>query len=386
MSDLFIAMNKKIFCFMLLSFTSNIIFCQSNNTIGVIKKENNAYPGLILFAPNESNTTYLINNCGELVNKWESNYKPGSSVYLREDGFLVRTIKNSNPNFTNPKGPGGGVEVYNWSGELIWSFDYNTQQNLQHHDISLLPNGNILLLAWEIHAFDESIANGRNPDFLSENEVWSEHIVEIDPTLPESENIVWSWYLWDHLIQDFDVDKMNYAAISSHPELVNLNYTEATTDGDWVHANSIDYNSDLDQIIISSRNLNEFWVIDHGTTTEEAASHSGGNSNKGGDILYRWGNPSVYGNGTSSDQTLFGQHDVHWIPSDLQDGGKIMVFNNGFKRTEGAFSSVDIIEPPLNGFNYTLDGSVFGPQNNSWSYTAETPTDFYSFFMWKSVV
>lgn len=58
--------------------------------------------------------------------------------------------------------------------------------------------------------------------------------------------------------------------------------------------NGIDYNPVLDQIALSTHNLNEWYIIDHSTTTAEAATSSGGNSGKGGDLLYRWGNPAAY--------------------------------------------------------------------------------------------
>ena len=115
------------------------------------------------------------------------------------------------------------------------------------------------------------------------------------------------------------------------------------------------------------------------TTTAEAATHSGGNSGKGGDILYRWGNPEGYNNGSVSDKQLFGQHDVQWIKDTLIDGGKIILFNNGQGR---GFSSIDLINPPIdsNG-DYYLTNNTFGPINPEWIYTDSNPTDFYSSYI-----
>ena len=138
--------------------------------------------------------------------------------------------------------------------------------------------------------------------------------------------------------------------------------------GDWLHCNGIDYNENLDQIAISCKNTNEIYIIDHSTTTEEAAGHSGGNSGKGGDILYRYGNPESYQRGGPDEQVLFAQHDVQWIKDGYPDAGKLMIFNNG-KGRDIQYSSVDVIETPIDGYTYFIDkDEPFGPENLSWSW------------------
>ncbi len=350
-------------------------------TLGVLQNDSASFNGYTLFAPSNSIFTFLIDNCGQVVNTWESRYPPGISAYLLEDGSLLRTAR-TNSNF-NGGGSGGRVERYDWNNKLTWGYTYSSSTYHQHHDIEYLPNGNILLLAWEYHTPEEAIAMGRPEEWTPINGLWSEHIVELQPSGINQATVVWQWRTWDHLIQNIDSTKANYGQIAEHPELINLNFEVGPINRpsiDWLHLNSIDYHPEFDQIIVSSRTWGEFWVIDHSTTTEEAASHEGGRYGKGGDILYRWGNPAAYDRGSYVDQKLFGQHDVQWIPEGLPNAGKILIFNNGDGRLDGAYSTVDMLVPPVDALGHYRSSSTnpFEPNRLYWNYTAPTPNQFYA--------
>lgn len=134
----------------------------------------------------------------------------------------------------------------------------------------------------------------------------------------------------------------------------------------------------MDQIVLSSHSFSEIWIIDHSTSTYQAASHAGGTYTSGGDLLYRWGNPQTYDQGTAADQLLFKQHDADWIADTLTDGGMIMVFNNQ-AGTPTNYSEVNIIDPPIEATgNYAYTGSAYLPSRFHWTYQAATPTDFYA--------
>ncbi|MCR4413077.1 MAG: aryl-sulfate sulfotransferase, partial [Thermoguttaceae bacterium] len=339
-----------------------------------------AFEGYTLFAPSTSTTTYLIDNQGRAVHTWQSNYTPGQSAYLLEDGSLLRTAAPQ-PGLVGNWAPGlgGRIEQYSWDGNLVWSYDLLNTQYASHHDIEPLPNGNILVLVWEYKSASEAIAAGRDPALLSDGKLIPDSVFEIQPSGSSGGNVVWEWHVWDHLIQDRFPDKANYGNVAAHPELVDINYVPSGTGAggvpsDWTHMNGIDYNAQFDQILLSVREFSEVWVIDHSTTTEEAAGHTGGNSGKGGDLLYRWGNPRTYRAGTAADQTLFYQHNAEWT-----DTGTILVFNNGWGRPDGNYSSADEFAPPVDGNgNYTREGAAFGPSTLVWSFTATEPTDFFA--------
>ena len=360
-----------------LAIVGALIGQDQEQTVGLFLNTPAAAPGYTLFAPMSYNVTYLIDNNGELVQSWSSEYRPGLSVYILENGDLLRTRIIQGQLFQTG-GHGGGVEIIDWDGNLVWEFDYFSDQYWQHHDIESLPNGNVLLIAWEHKADASAIANGRNPNMLAGSQqpfgFWPDHIIEVNP---ESNSIAWEWHVWDHLIQDYDSSKVNYGVVSDHPELVNLNYPSGpNTSGDWLHINAVDYNAELDQIILSVHHFGEIWIIDHSTTTIEAASHTGGNSGKGGDLLYRWGNPQAYIGGNSNERIFFSQHDARWI----EGGSQIMVFNNGSGRPGGSYSSIDVITQPIGEDNlYVLDSNgIYGPDTLSWQYTATPLGDLFA--------
>lgn len=351
----------------------------AQQTVGTFLNTPGSYNGYTLFSPMAFKTTYLIDNCGRLTNSWSSDYRPGMSAYLLEDGSLLRARALLTNSTFNAGGTAGGVERMEWDGNLLWEYELSTPTECSHHDIEYLPNGNVLFIVWEVRTSQEAVAAGRNPDNIV-SEVWPDKIVEVEPIGTDSGNVVWEWNSWDHLIQDYDSGKDNFGVVAEHPELININYG-AQNQSDWLHINSVDYNPIFDQIVLSVHRTNELWVIDHSTTTLEAAGHTGGNSGKGGDLLYRWGNPEAYDSGYPADQMFFGQHDAQWI-TEGSDEGKLMVFNNGRNRTQTlSYSSIDIIDPPVDIagiYTEPTAGESFLPSELFWSFNEDPPTDFYS--------
>ena len=315
--------------------------------------------------------TYLLDTQGETIHTWEHEKGPASMPYLRSDSSIVYPHKVSYPTM-DAGGVGGGIQIISWDGTLIWEYEISNTDYQHHHDIQPLPNGNILVIAWELKTASEAYSLGREVIDNPMNQMWSEVIFEIEPIGEDSANIVWEWHLWDHLIQDIDIQYPNFGNISEHPELFNINEgiigNGITSNGDWFHINAIDYNEELDQIIFSSRMQNEIFIIDHSTSSEEASGHTGGNCGNGGDFLYRWGNPQNYDRGDENDKQLDGQHGVNWIPNSYPGGGNLILFNNFYTQF---LSAVFELELPLNenGCYNILDEEPFAPLEPIWVHT-----------------
>ncbi len=381
---------------------------------GLLVNTAKAAPGYVLYSPILSDTTYLIDAEGMVVHMWQGEYAPGASVDLLDDGRLLRAARMPDVPVFKGGGQGGRIQLFTWEGELVWDFVLASEERLTHHDLEWLPNGNVLAIAWEAKSAEESLRAGRRPHLVPEKGLWPDMILELEPLPPAGARIVWEWHMWDHLVQDQDPDLANYGEPSKHPHRIDINgdgepeqmddeelkrlkalgyvpmdATREELRSDLLHTNAVAYNPVLDQIALSVPRFGEIWIIDHGTTTQEASGSAGGRWGRGGDLLYRWGNPRAYGRGGEADHMLFGQHDVRWIPGDMPGGGDLTVFNNNCRNKRGEkdaekdaeYSAVFEIVPPADGEGCYLspEEGPFGPSAPLWQY--EAPDSFHANFI-----
>tara|TARA_R110001606_G_scaffold98494_1_gene217497 strand:- start:1475 stop:3061 length:1587 start_codon:yes stop_codon:yes gene_type:complete len=339
--------------FLSLLFVFKLNFAQE--TIGLVFNDINKTKsnGYTLINPISDTRTLLINNCGEVVHQWSFPDDNARNYYILENGNIFQSS-------------GTYAEIRDWDNNILWSLNYQSELGFRiHHDIQPLPNGNFLVLVKDNYTDIEMFAVGMDTSYP--NDVLAlEKIVEIEPVGTNSANVVWEWKLFDHLVQEFDSSKPNYGSVANNPQLLNMNYEDGEGSNP-IHANAIDYNPSLDQIAISARHLKEVFVIDHSTTTAQAASHSGGIYGKGGDFLWRWGNPEVYNKGTINDRKLGKQHDIKWI-TEGPDKGKMSVFNNDGYGTSTTFSSIHIIDQNDTNGVYSTGSGKFLPTDYFWSW------------------
>lgn len=356
--------------------------------------------------------TYLLDKNGNKVHEWEfKGYAPeGTVAYLLPNGQLLRTINHHNwiEDKHYPVGAFEAIQLLDWDSNVLWEFSMQAPEKFSfHHDVSYLPNGNILAIQYVAFTKEEAMALGWNPDrgkralnkIKKEGSglIWLERLLELKPNLKEgSTQIVWRWNTWDHLVQNKYPKKSNFGSINN-PKKININYLNLDKDvpfnsGQVFHANAVDYNPELDLILLSSPTYGEVWFIDHSTSSEEVITSTGGTHNVGGDIVYRFGNNEAFGEGTREVSTLFWQHDVHWIDKGLKGSNNILVYNNGVYRdlndhwnpnTKGigfntSYSNLLEIILPLNSKGQ-FDN--FKKAEIEWSWQSENKADFYSPFM-----
>jgi len=398
---------------------------------GLSIHEPGAFQGYTLVAPYLSTSTFLLDMEGEVVHQWEADETPAGGAYLLEDGSLLRCADTENPRFRS-NGTGGRVQLFSWDGELTWDYLISDDVRMQNHDFEPMPNGNVLIAAWEHRSKEEAVAAGYDPAMVDEKGLWPCVLIELEPSPPSGARVVWEWNAWDHLVQDFDPSKENYGEIAAHPgrwdinnrpamdmgmrgegdselaaldeeraaleeQMRSIGYVgDADDDGeddfelgfgpDFMHVNGVSFQPELELIALSCWETSEVIVIDHSTTTEEAAGSTGGRYGRGGDILYRWGNPKNYGAGGEADQQLFHQHDARWLP-----GPRLLVFNNEAGRADrdaprqfgsGSSSIVEIELPFKEGEGFVrAAGAPFGPEAPAWSYRSKVPGEFYGSFI-----
>jgi len=327
--------------------------------IGIIEKLNpeKIDDNYILVNDAGANRVYLINKDGKLLYEWTLTNNIGNDVFLLPNGNLLASLEADDPQI-QLGGKGGKIQLIEPNGTVNWEFIYSSINGETHHDVEILPNGNIIAMVWERITAEESLSTG----YMLDQDIFPESIIEINPI---TNKIVWEWKSLDHLVQDHDKTKNNYGVISENPNLIDINYLPRngitpSVKGDIMHANAIAYDEINDAILLSVNFYSEVWVIDHSTTANEVNGHTGGKFGKGGDLIYRFGNPQTYLN--SKGTRLF--HNNHF-PNLLkgEDTGKLLIFSNGNDIKQSRIYELELPKTYLLRQNFNNEPRV------SWSFT-----------------
>ena len=298
---------------------------------------------------------YLIDKQGNKKHEWTFENQLGNDLQILQNGQLLGLFKDDNAAITFG-GYGGIIRLINIDNTIDWEYTISSENEIAHHDVEMLPKGNVLVLVWDKIDEQEAEANGA---FGSSN-IYPEKLVEINPN---TNAIVWHWRSWQHIIQDQESGLPNYGIVADNPQLININFNPLQN-GDIMHANGIDYDSDKDIIYVSVNAYSEIWVIDHSTTITEAASHSGGNYNKGGDLLYRFGNPLAYDN-TFGEKLFDRNHFPNLLEDDVLGKGNMLVYVNGVTEEQSIVYELDMPE------NFNLLPNTNNEPNIVWEFRNE---------------
>ena len=374
-------------------------------------------------------TTYLIDMEGRVVKTWESEHNSMQAAYLLENGHLFRiaTLQGEERAFGGGPGAAGRIQEFAWDGELVWDFKFHNEKQLP---ITTRRNCPTAMCCWSSGTrrpprkrsprverkswsattscptrSSRSSRRERPPARSSGNGI-SGITSSRTTTRPGQTSATWppipSWSTsissrarWDHRLAPQQVavkagspcQRMR-AKKAESAKLKSLGYVGSPTqrsqriNPDWTHFNAVDYNAELDQIVISVHEFSEIWIIDHSTTTAEAAGHTGGKQGKGGDLLYRWGNPGSTAPAPTPTRSSSPSTTPTGFPRGFRAEGHMLVFNNGARRPTA-------LTPRLmrsflrstEGRYARKPGMAFGPEKAVWSYSAPKKSDFFASFI-----
>ena len=247
------------------------------------------FDGLTLFSTSLGTSIFVADMNGTIINRWDIT-EPGDAAVvwvaeLLENGNLFVIVHEPAGDAPLLVFKGGIIKELDWDGNVVWQFD----DSAQHHDASLLPNGNLLILRGEPVPPDiVSRVQGGQPGTEAEA-MWTDYVVEV--TLDGE--VVWEWHAWEHL--DVDTDIINAQDMRE----------------EWTHANSIDQlpNGDL---LISFRNISTVLIA----------------SRDSGEVTWKYSQPNVAQ-----------QNDAHMLPN-----GNVLIYDNGAHRENSALPFSRVVE------------------------------------------
>ena len=176
-----------------------------------------------------------------------------------------------------------------------------------HHEVTELPNGNIITLSTEVIELDEADAQRLCPD-NPEATVVGDIVVELSP----DGEVVQEWPLSDV----YDPAETPGAEMCIQGMLLappNWFYPERSPTRDWTHANAVEVHEDENVLLVSSRHLNEITALRYHDDDE----------GKAGERLWSLG--------TEGTLELDGEPPYHQHAMELHDDVLVLYDNGNFR-------------------------------------------------------
>ena len=145
-----------------------------------------SFDGYALYNLLNENTTYLIDKDGNIAHTWSNSTSCNHAVRMKEDGNIVRGAVYSSNQLTGAA-VGGRIQEIDPLGNVVWDYIYSDENHVSHHDFCLLPNGNVILTAWEVKSTTELTQAGF---YGATSEKWPTHFIELEPDGNGSATIV----------------------------------------------------------------------------------------------------------------------------------------------------------------------------------------------------
>lgn len=281
-----------------------------------------SFDGYIHVGDKASGTLYLLNDKGKVV--W---YEPtfGKSVICsnydkRTQSFQAIVGFNPNENFTGEIAM--VVDIY---GNMLMKKSYTELENPYfHHDIMMLPDGDLLIVNQVREEFDLTAVGG------SANEcVHGDGITCMDL----DGKIRWTWSAFEVMNPEEDPD-----ILKPNPEF------QYSGKEDWLHANAICCDEE-GNIYISFNKLSQFWKLD----TERK-------------LVYRMGKEGTIAI-DNTDNFSDRQHALSVTPD-----GEVMIFDNGYTAERSRALAYIIDEKSMTARTtvcYNLPEEDFSPNQSS---------------------
>ena len=258
------------------------------------------FRGYTLTTNNRGQSAHLIDLEGRVCHRWQSDQGIGYAYLLPSGNLLLRTSPPEDAGGAETiGGSSGAILELDWDSNVVWEY----RNPYLHHDYERLPNGNTLVLLFELLSPELTAAiQGGRPTHEDPEQMFGDVVKEIAP----DGSVVYEWKSWEHLSPEED----SICPLEDRKE--------------WTHGNSLNVTPEGD-LIVSYRRISIVGIVDKAS----------------GEFRWKWGRGEI-------DH----QHHPTWL-----DNGKVLIFDNGFHRPRSSYSRVIEVDPSTNEITWEYRGN-----------------------------